>query len=92
MIFTSMSQAAVLLLMLVLGWLLGMLSAPRGLKWKKRYEEERDAHAAYRTGADAKLRDSGALTANRDAYVRDLEAKNQALAAENEALKTPPAS
>jgi hypothetical protein len=92
MIFTSMSQAAVLLLALVLGWCLGMLSAPRGLKWKKRYEEERDAHAAYRTDADTRLRDSGALSTNRDAYVRDLEAKNQALMAENEALKARPAS
>ncbi|MES2097376.1 MAG: hypothetical protein V4459_11525 [Pseudomonadota bacterium] len=92
MIFTTMSQAAVLLLALVLGWFLGMLSAPRGLKWKKRYEEERDAHAAYRTDADTRLRDSSALTTNRDAYVRDLEAKNQALVAENEALKARPAS
>lgn len=87
MIFTTVTQVGVLGLVLILGWVAGMLMAPRGLKWKKRYEEERDAHAAYRTETDARLRDQNALTTNRDAYVRDLEAKNQALVAENEKLK-----
>lgn len=92
MIFTTVTQAAVLGLVLVLGIIGGLMIAPRGLKWKKRYEEERDAHAAYRTETDSRLREQGALTTNRDAYVRDLEAKNQALAAENDTLKARRAS
>ena len=90
MIFTNMTQFAVLGLVLILGLVGGLLLAPRGLKWKKRYEEERDAHAAYRKDNDAKLRERDSLTTNRDAYVRDLEAKNQALVAENDALKARP--
>ena len=92
MIFTTVTQLAVIGLMLLLGVILGLLVAPRGRRWKTRYEEERDAHAAYRTESDAKLRDQGALTTNRDAYVRDLEAKNVALATENADLKARPAS
>jgi len=87
MIFTTVSQLAVLGLVLLLGVVFGVLVAPRGLKWKTRYEEERDAHAAYRTETDAKLREQGSLGTNRDAYVRDLEAKNEALAKENADLK-----
>ena len=87
MIFTTVTQLAVIGLVLLLGIVLGLLAAPRGLKWKTRYEEERDAHAAYRTETDGRLREQGALGTNRDAYVRDLEAKNEALAAENARLK-----
>lgn len=97
MIFTTMTQAAVLALVLLLGLCLGFILAPRGLKWRQRFEAERDAHAAYRNDADARLRDHDALTVNRDAYVRDLEqakaeliAENERLAAEIDALKAPP--
>jgi len=94
MIFTTMTQFAVLGLVLILGLCLGYIAAPRGLKWRRRFEEERDAHAAYRNETDARLRERDALTTNRDAYVRDLEkakadliADNERLVAENEALK-----
>ena len=87
MIFTTISQLAVLGLMLLLGIVLGLLAAPRGTRWRTRYEEERDAYATYRTETDAKLRDTSALGTNRDAYVRDLEAKNEALTKENADLK-----
>ena len=90
MIFTNTTQLAVLGLVLILGLVVGLLLAPRGLKWKKRYETERDAHAAYRTEHDAKLRERDSLTTNRDAYVRDLEKSNEALKAENDALKARP--
>ena len=92
MIFTNVTQLAVLGLVLVLGLVVGLILAPRGLKWKKRYEDERDLHAIYRTETDNRLRDQTSLTTNRDAYVRDIEAKNEALIAENEALKARPAS
>lgn len=97
MIFTTTTQAAVLALVLLLGLCLGFMLAPRGLKWRQRFEAERDAHAAYRNDAEAKLRDRDALTVNRDAYVRDLEqakidltAENERLAAEVAALRVPP--
>ncbi len=92
MLFDNPNQWAVLGLVLIAGLVFGLMIAPRGTKWRKRYEEERDAHAAYRKDTDAKLRDRDALTTNRDAYVRDLEARNEKLAAENEALKAKPAT
>jgi|GEM_PF-1135480 len=97
MIFTSMTQWAVLGLMLILGLCLGFIMAPRGTKWRTRYEAERDAHAAYRNDAEAKARERESLTTNRDAYVHDLEkakvdltAENERLAAENAELRGRP--
>ncbi len=87
MIFTTMTQAAVLGLVLLLGLALGAALAPRGTKWRKRFEDERDAHAAYRHDAETKLRDTESLKTNRDAYVRDLETKNERLERDNEELR-----
>jgi len=42
--FTT-NQWAILFLVLVLGWLLGLLSRSGGKKWKRAYEAERDARA-----------------------------------------------
>jgi len=42
--FTT-NQWAVLFLVLVLGWLLGLISRSGGKKWKRAYEAERDARA-----------------------------------------------
>lgn len=88
MIFTSLTQAAVLGLVLILGMCLGFIVAPQGAKWRRRFEAERDAHAAYRTDAEAKLRERDSLTTNRDAYVRDLEKAKADLIADNERLVT----
>lgn len=82
MLFTNVTQLAVLGLVLILGVVLGLLMAPKGTRWRRQYEAERDAHAAYRTDTDAKWRERDALTTNRDAYVRDLEAENARLKAE----------
>jgi predicted flap endonuclease-1-like 5' DNA nuclease len=41
-VFTT-EQWAILFLVLVLGWLLGLLSRSGGKKWKRAYEAERDA-------------------------------------------------
>ena len=87
MLFTTINQYAVLGLFLLLGLVLGLMIAPRGTKWRQRYEAERDAHAAYRTDADTRLRDQDSLGTNRDAYVRDLERDNIALKEENVRLK-----
>ena len=45
MIEFSTEQWAILFLVLVLGWLLGLLSRSGGKKWKRAYEAERDARA-----------------------------------------------
>jgi predicted flap endonuclease-1-like 5' DNA nuclease len=42
--FTT-NQWAILFLVLVLGWLLGLVSRSGGKKWKRAYEAERDARA-----------------------------------------------
>ena len=81
MLFTNVTQLAVLGLVLILGLVLGLLMGSGG-KWRRRYEEERAAHANYRTEADAKYREREARGTNRDAYVRDLEAENARLKAE----------
>lgn len=87
MLFTSINQYAVLALCVLIGLVLGLMLAPGGGKWRRRYEAERDSHAAYRTDADARFRDQDNLGTNRDAYVRDLEKQSAALTAENERLK-----
>ena len=53
MLFTTMAQWVVLLLILVGGWLLGLASHPGGRRWRERYATERDAHAVTRRDADA---------------------------------------
>ncbi|MEO5938169.1 MAG: hypothetical protein ABIQ43_04085 [Sphingomonas sp.] len=85
MLFTNVTQLVVLGLVLIVGLVLGLMIAPKGTKWRTRYEEERDAHAAYRTDSDTKWRERDTLTTNRDAYVRDLEAENARLKAERPA-------
>ena len=54
MAFTA-TQFAILGLVLVAGWFLGLASHPGGKKWRERYAAERDAHAASRKEADARL-------------------------------------
>ncbi len=54
--FTT-NQWAILFLVLVLGWLLGLVSRSGGRKWKRAYEAERDARieeqSAHATEIDA---------------------------------------
>lgn len=65
MIFSTPTQFAVLALMLVIGWLFGFASHPGGKKWKQAYREEQAARTRE--------------VAERDAAIRDLEARNAAL-------------
>jgi len=53
MLFQTPTQYAVLVLLLIAGWFFGLASHPGGRKWRVRYEEERDAHAAYRKEIEA---------------------------------------
>lgn len=52
--FTT-SQWAILFLVLLLGWLLGLLSRSGGAKWRRAYESERDARIAEQSEHEAAL-------------------------------------
>jgi hypothetical protein len=55
MLLNSSTGLVILALVLVAGWLLGLASSSGGKKWKARYLAERDAHAAARKDADARI-------------------------------------
>lgn len=76
MLFSTPTQFAVLLLMLIIGWLFGFASHPGGKKWKQAYREEQAARASD--------------LAERDARVRELETRNAELSTERDrAVATP---
>jgi predicted flap endonuclease-1-like 5' DNA nuclease len=52
--FTT-EQWAILALVLVIGWLLGLLSRHGSGKWRRAYEAERDAHARLRETHEARI-------------------------------------
>lgn len=79
MLFTTPSQFAVLALVLVAGWLFGLASHSGGQKWRDRYTTERDAHAAYRKDADARVAE-----ARREADLRATEAERRRAEAEQD--------
>jgi hypothetical protein len=51
----TITEWAIVALVFVAGWLLGLASHPGGKKWRERYAAERDAHAAYRKDAEARV-------------------------------------
>jgi len=55
MLFSTPGQFVVLALVFVAGWLFGLASHSGGRRWRDRYTAERDAHAAYRRDADARV-------------------------------------
>lgn len=83
MLFSTPTQFAALVLALVAGWLLGLASHPGGRKWKERYVAERDAHAAARRDADARLAEARSnvdtRATERDARITELERENERL-------------
>ena len=60
--FTT-NQWAIVALVLVLGWLLGLASRSSGAKWRREYERERAAHVAYRNDQDARIAAANARVA-----------------------------
>jgi predicted flap endonuclease-1-like 5' DNA nuclease len=81
--FTT-NQWAILFLVLVLGWLLGLVSRSGGKKWKRAYEAERDARAEEQAELEAAR-----------ARVAELEAAEPApvaIVAEEPAVSAPVAS
>lgn len=63
----STNEWAILFLVLVLGWLLGLISRAGGAKWRRAYEAERDARIEDK-------RDHDAAIAAADARIAALEA------------------
>jgi hypothetical protein len=59
--FTT-NEWAILLLVLVLGWLLGLLSASGGGRWRREYEREREERLAE----EARLRAADTRAADYD--------------------------
>lgn len=55
MLSFTVTQWAIVALVFVAGWLLGLASHPGGRKWRERYAAEREAHAAARRDADARV-------------------------------------
>ena len=51
----TVNQWAILALVLVLGWLLGLMSRSGGGKWRRDYERERAEHAKLRAEHDARV-------------------------------------
>ena len=54
MAFTT-NQWAIVALVFVAGWLLGLMSRSSGKRWRRDYEREREAHLALRRDYDAHL-------------------------------------
>lgn len=81
----TVTQWAILALVFVAGWLLGLASHAGGRKWRERYAAERDAHAAYRTDAEARVvaarSDADTRVAAAEARARDIERDHARLAA-----------
>ena len=71
--FTT-NQLAILFLVLLLGWLLGLISRSGGAKWRRAYEAERDARTAEQ-------RDHAAALAAAEARIAELERARPAVAA-----------
>ena len=62
--FTT-NQWIVVALVLVAGWLLGLMSRSGGGKWKREYEAERDAHLRLRADYDRHLQQHGHVSDTR---------------------------
>ncbi|MEP9401756.1 hypothetical protein [Sphingomonas sp. VNH70] len=84
MLFQTPTQFAVLALLLLGGWLLGLASSSGGRKWKQRFRDEEAAHKAYRAEVAADLK-------TREARVAELEAERDRLTRERSTL-TPAAA
>ena len=63
-LFTT-NQWAVVALVLIAGWLLGMLSRSGDGRWKRAHAEEREAHLALRRDYEAHLQQHGLVSDTR---------------------------
>ena len=81
--FTT-NQWAILALVLLLGWLLGLMSRSGGGKWRRAYETERSDHIATRSAHDAEL----ATAKTRIAELERTASASAAAAASSSAMTT----
>jgi predicted flap endonuclease-1-like 5' DNA nuclease len=89
MLFHTPTQFAVLALLLVAGWFFGLASHPGGRKWRTRYEEEREAHAAYRKETEAQRKADADRLAELERRNSELERDRRAEAAATPAEPLP---
>lgn len=68
--FTT-NQWAIVALVLVAGWLIGLMSRGGGGRWRRAYEEERAAHLALRRDYEAHLQQHGLASDTRVPPLRD---------------------
>jgi hypothetical protein len=80
----TLTQWAIVALVFVAGWLLGLASHSGGRKWRDRYTAERDAHATLRRDADARVAQA---KADADARVAAAEARHAELSREHDRLR-----
>lgn len=76
----TINEWAIVALVFVLGWLLGLASRS-DRRWRRQYEEERAAHAALRRDHDDLQRDHRAHIAAADTRTADLERRAPAVTA-----------
>lgn len=85
----TVTQWAILALVFVAGWLLGLASHPGGRKWRDRYAAERDAHAQARRDADARI--AALETQHRETLTqREQLAREQAQVAQSDRITVAP--
>ena len=86
--FTT-NQWAILFLVLVLGWLLGLVSRSGGKKWRRAYEAERDARAEEQAELEAARARIAELETPKPARVREHAAARAAVVREPVAAPAP---
>ena len=79
----TLTQLAILALVFVAGWLLGLASHPGGRRWRERYATEREAHAAARKDLEARV---AAARGDADTRIAAAEARNRELEREHARL------
>lgn len=85
----TVTQWAIVALVFVAGWLLGLASHSGGRKWRDRYAAERDAHAQARRDADARV--AALETQHRDTLTqREQLAREQAQVAQSDRITVAP--
>ena len=82
----TVTQWAIVILVFVAGWLLGLASHPGGRKWRERYAAEREAHASVRRDADARV--AALETQHRDAEARAAAAETRHAELERDRVRT----
>jgi predicted flap endonuclease-1-like 5' DNA nuclease len=73
MLFQTPTQWAILALILLLGWVLGLLSRSGGKKWKQELAAERASRAEERKGYEERLRANDARVEASNARIIELE-------------------